>query len=90
MLIERLQPFIRLLWFACRGNVLVRYSTVEQSLEDPLTVRYFFYSGIRLVTSLIYIPLMIDIKYVNINFRPRQYGKLSLWFSSKVNSFDRE
>jgi len=30
--------FERMLWFACRGNVFLRYDEIPQALEDPVTV----------------------------------------------------
>ncbi|XP_038609414.1 V-type proton ATPase 116 kDa subunit a isoform X1 [Tachyglossus aculeatus] len=34
---ERLPPFERLLWRACRGNVYLRHSEMDAILEDPIT-----------------------------------------------------
>uniref|UniRef100_A0A6I8NCB9 V-type proton ATPase subunit a n=1 Tax=Ornithorhynchus anatinus TaxID=9258 RepID=A0A6I8NCB9_ORNAN len=34
---ERLPPFERLLWRACRGNVYLRHSEMDAALEDPVT-----------------------------------------------------
>ncbi|KAK6170066.1 hypothetical protein SNE40_018548 [Patella caerulea] len=34
---EKVPPFERMLWFACRGNVFLRYEEIQQSLEDPQT-----------------------------------------------------
>uniref|UniRef100_A0A8C3RV89 V-type proton ATPase subunit a n=1 Tax=Chelydra serpentina TaxID=8475 RepID=A0A8C3RV89_CHESE len=35
---ERMVPFERLLWRACRGNIYLRYTEMDTSLEDPITV----------------------------------------------------
>uniref|UniRef100_A0A8D2IQL5 V-type proton ATPase subunit a n=1 Tax=Varanus komodoensis TaxID=61221 RepID=A0A8D2IQL5_VARKO len=35
---ERLVPFERLLWRACRGNIYLRFSEMDAVLEDPITV----------------------------------------------------
>ncbi|ESO84217.1 hypothetical protein LOTGIDRAFT_108161 [Lottia gigantea] len=34
---EKVPPFERMLWFACRGNVFLRYEEIQQPLEDPHT-----------------------------------------------------
>ncbi|KAK3090968.1 hypothetical protein FSP39_016106 [Pinctada imbricata] len=34
---EKVPAFERLLWFACRGNVFLKYDDIHQSLEDPVT-----------------------------------------------------
>ncbi|XP_052069690.1 V-type proton ATPase 116 kDa subunit a 1-like isoform X3 [Mytilus californianus] len=34
---ERMPAFERMLWFACRGNVFLRYEEIPQVLEDPVT-----------------------------------------------------
>lgn len=34
---EKLQGFMRLLWFACRGNVFVRHVDMAEPVEDSLT-----------------------------------------------------
>ncbi|XP_076455849.1 V-type proton ATPase 116 kDa subunit a 1-like isoform X1 [Babylonia areolata] len=34
---ERIPPFERLLWRACRGNVFLRQAEIESPLEDPVT-----------------------------------------------------
>lgn len=38
---EKLPAFERMLWFACRGNVFLRYEEIQQPMEDPVTVRNF-------------------------------------------------
>ena len=35
---ERVPAFERMLWFACRGNVFLRYEEILQPLEDAYTV----------------------------------------------------
>jgi hypothetical protein len=35
---ERIPPFERMLWRACRGNVFLRQAEIETPLEDPTTV----------------------------------------------------
>uniref|UniRef100_A0A8C3PZB6 V-type proton ATPase subunit a n=1 Tax=Chrysolophus pictus TaxID=9089 RepID=A0A8C3PZB6_CHRPC len=35
---ERMIPFERLLWRACRGNIYLRYTEMDTPLEDPVTV----------------------------------------------------
>lgn len=34
---EKVPAFERMLWFACRGNVFLRYEEIAQALEDPHT-----------------------------------------------------
>ena len=34
---ERLSGFMRLLWFACRGNVFIKHEDIVEPLEDPHT-----------------------------------------------------
>lgn len=34
---EKMPSFERMLWFACRGNVFLRYDEIPQALEDPVT-----------------------------------------------------
>ncbi|XP_062520167.1 V-type proton ATPase 116 kDa subunit a1-like [Corticium candelabrum] len=34
---ERVPGFERLLWRACRGNVFLRYTEIENAMEDPVT-----------------------------------------------------
>ena len=36
--VERLSGFMRLLWFACHGNVFVRHVDILEPLEDANTV----------------------------------------------------
>ena len=36
---DRLAAFERMLWRACRGNVLLRHTDIDAPLEDPVTVR---------------------------------------------------
>ena len=36
---DRLAAFERMLWRACRGNVLLRHTDIDAPLEDPITVR---------------------------------------------------
>ena len=36
---ERMPTFERVLWRACRGNVFLRQANIEDTLEDPVTVR---------------------------------------------------
>lgn len=36
---EKVPAFERMLWFACRGNVFLKYEEIMQPLEDPHTVR---------------------------------------------------
>lgn len=31
-------PFERLLWRVCRGNIYLRYTEMDTTLEDPVTV----------------------------------------------------
>ncbi|XP_044297064.1 V-type proton ATPase 116 kDa subunit a isoform X2 [Varanus komodoensis] len=52
---ERLVPFERLLWRACRGNIYLRFSEMDAVLEDPITkeemkknVFIIFYQGEQL------------------------------------------
>ncbi|XP_019370939.1 PREDICTED: V-type proton ATPase 116 kDa subunit a isoform X1 [Gavialis gangeticus] len=52
---ERMVPFERLLWRACRGNVYLRYTEMDTLLEDPVTreevkknVFIIFYQGEQL------------------------------------------
>ncbi|XP_025054666.1 V-type proton ATPase 116 kDa subunit a isoform X2 [Alligator sinensis] len=52
---ERMVPFERLLWRACRGNVYLRYTEMDTPLEDPVTreevkknVFIIFYQGEQL------------------------------------------
>lgn len=52
---ERLVPFERLLWRACRGNIYLRFSEMDAPLEDPITkeemkknVFIIFYQGEQL------------------------------------------
>ncbi|XP_062989415.1 V-type proton ATPase 116 kDa subunit a 4 isoform X2 [Elgaria multicarinata webbii] len=52
---ERLVPFERLLWRACRGNIYLRFSEMDTFLEDPVTkeemkknVFIIFYQGEQL------------------------------------------
>ncbi|EMP23989.1 hypothetical protein UY3_18932 [Chelonia mydas] len=52
---ERMVPFERLLWRACRGNIYLRYTEMDTSLEDPITkeqmkknVFIIFYQGEQL------------------------------------------
>ena len=33
---ERMQGFEKMLWRACRGNVFLRQSIIEDPIEDPL------------------------------------------------------
>nr|XP_056701765.1 V-type proton ATPase 116 kDa subunit a 4 [Euleptes europaea] len=35
---ERMGPFERLLWRACRGNIYLKFSEMDTPLEDPVTV----------------------------------------------------
>lgn len=35
---ERMIPFERLLWRACRGNIYLRYTEMDTPMEDPVTV----------------------------------------------------
>lgn len=35
---DRLPAFERMLWRACRGNVLLRHNDIDQPLENPTTV----------------------------------------------------
>ena len=35
---DRLAAFERMLWRACRGNVLLRHTDIDAPLEDPVTV----------------------------------------------------
>ena len=35
---ERIPAFERMLWRACRGNVFLRQSVIDDPLEDPATV----------------------------------------------------
>jgi len=35
---EKVPSFERMLWFACRGNVFLRYDDIDMPLEDPATV----------------------------------------------------
>jgi len=35
---DRLAAFERMLWRACRGNVLLRHADIDAPLEDPVTV----------------------------------------------------
>ncbi|KAM9173569.1 V-type proton ATPase 116 kDa subunit a 4 [Pangshura tecta] len=52
---ERMVPFERLLWRACRGNIYLRYTEMDAALEDPITkeqmkknVFIIFYQGEQL------------------------------------------
>ncbi|KAM6436122.1 V-type proton ATPase 116 kDa subunit a 4 [Liasis olivaceus] len=52
---ERLVPFERLLWRACRGNIYLKFSEMDTPLEDPVTkeemkknVFIIFYQGEQL------------------------------------------
>ncbi|XP_074863497.1 V-type proton ATPase 116 kDa subunit a 4 isoform X2 [Carettochelys insculpta] len=52
---ERMVTFDRLLWRACRGNIYLRYTEMDASLEDPITkeqmkknVFIIFYQGEQL------------------------------------------
>ncbi|XP_006138122.2 V-type proton ATPase 116 kDa subunit a 4 [Pelodiscus sinensis] len=52
---ERMVPFERLLWRACRGNIYLKYTEMDTSLEDPITkeqmkknVFIIFYQGEQL------------------------------------------
>ncbi|XP_059673228.1 V-type proton ATPase 116 kDa subunit a 4 isoform X2 [Gavia stellata] len=52
---ERMIPFERLLWRACRGNIYLRYTEMDTPLEDPVTreevkknVFIIFYQGEQL------------------------------------------
>nr|XP_060635689.1 V-type proton ATPase 116 kDa subunit a 4 isoform X2 [Anolis sagrei ordinatus] len=52
---ERMVPFERLLWRACRGNIYLRFSEMDTPLEDPVTkeemkknVFIIFYQGEQL------------------------------------------
>uniref|UniRef100_A0A8C9G8U2 V-type proton ATPase subunit a n=1 Tax=Pavo cristatus TaxID=9049 RepID=A0A8C9G8U2_PAVCR len=52
---ERVIPFERLLWRACRGNIYLRYTEMDTPLEDPVTreevkknVFIIFYQGEQL------------------------------------------
>ncbi|KAH0617002.1 hypothetical protein JD844_028556 [Phrynosoma platyrhinos] len=52
---ERMVPFERLLWRACRGNIYLRFSEMDTPLEDPITkeemkknVFIIFYQGEQL------------------------------------------
>lgn len=36
---ERMAAFERLLWRVCRGNIYLKYSELDTTLEDPVTVR---------------------------------------------------
>ncbi|XP_039218235.1 V-type proton ATPase 116 kDa subunit a isoform X2 [Crotalus tigris] len=52
---ERLVPFERLLWRACRGNIYLKFSEMDTPLEDPITkeemkknVFIIFYQGEQL------------------------------------------
>ncbi|XP_060101635.1 V-type proton ATPase 116 kDa subunit a 4 isoform X2 [Heteronotia binoei] len=52
---ERMGPFERLLWRACRGNIYLRFSEMDTPLEDPITqeemkknVFIIFYQGEQL------------------------------------------
>ncbi|XP_077195919.1 V-type proton ATPase 116 kDa subunit a 4 isoform X2 [Paroedura picta] len=52
---ERLGPFERLLWRACRGNIYLRFSEMDTTLQDPVTqeemkknVFIIFYQGEQL------------------------------------------
>ncbi|XP_062839148.1 V-type proton ATPase 116 kDa subunit a 4 [Anolis carolinensis] len=52
---ERMVPFERLLWRACRGNIYLRFSEMDTALEDPVTkeemkknVFIIFYQGEQL------------------------------------------
>ena len=37
---DRLAAFERMLWRACRGNVLLRHADIDAPLEDPVTVSH--------------------------------------------------
>jgi hypothetical protein len=39
---DRLPSFERMLWRACRGNVLLRHTEIDQPLENPTTVNLKF------------------------------------------------
>ncbi|XP_066405793.1 V-type proton ATPase 116 kDa subunit a 4 isoform X1 [Molothrus aeneus] len=52
---ERMIPFERLLWRACRGNIYLRYTEMDTPMEDPVTreevkknVFIIFYQGEQL------------------------------------------
>ncbi|XP_067392438.1 V-type proton ATPase 116 kDa subunit a 4 [Emydura macquarii macquarii] len=52
---ERMVPFERLLWRACRGNIYLKYTEMDTPLEDPITkepmkknVFIIFYQGEQL------------------------------------------
>ncbi|CAI5786219.1 V-type proton ATPase 116 kDa subunit a [Podarcis lilfordi] len=52
---ERMVPFERLLWRACRGNIYLKFSEMDTPLEDPITkeemkknVFIIFYQGEQL------------------------------------------
>ncbi|CAG0903462.1 unnamed protein product [Darwinula stevensoni] len=54
---DRLPPFERMLWRACRGNVFIRTNEIETPLKDPITgdevhkcVLLIFYQGEQLKT----------------------------------------
>ena len=37
---EKVPTFERILWRACRGNVFLRQTPIEQPLDDPATVSH--------------------------------------------------
>ena len=52
---EKLPPFERMLWRACRGNVFLRQSEIETCLEDPTTVICVYLSSFLQCVFIIYV-----------------------------------
>ena len=40
LIIDECLMCFRMLWFACRGNVYLRHSEIDDTFEDPVSVRY--------------------------------------------------
>ena len=58
---DRLAAFERMLWRACRGNVLLRHTDIDAPLEDPVTVGHTLMHSHMSYTVIIYIHICLTL-----------------------------